>query len=109
VPVFDCLYVTNSEYTGPLPEHDKCFGKQRGGDSKGGTYNYHIKGWAKFYVSGYVFPGSREKSYVSKALPCDTSESCLSGWFLKGQLEASAILPPGGSDDFGTYAVLPAG
>lgn len=107
VPVFDCLYVTNFVYTGPKPDDSLCQGKTT--STVGGTYNYHIKGWAKFYLSGYVFPSDEQKSYVSKAFPCASSESCISGWFLTGELAADSISEPGGDTDFGTYAVVPAG
>lgn len=107
VPVFDCLFINNSEYTGPREGAGSC-----DGSGKGGTYNYHIAGWAKFYLSGYVFPGDggmKAPSYLTNNYPCSNSESCISGWFVKGALDATSIKPPGGPNDYGTYAVLPAG
>jgi hypothetical protein len=109
VPVFDCLFVSNTVYNGSVSGAGHC-----DGSGSGGKGNYHIAGWAKFYMSGYNFAGERAASYIpatntSSGFPCKNSESCISGWFLKGELQADAILPPGGSDDFGTYAVLPAG
>ena len=105
IPVFDCLVISNGVYNGAVPSDCN--------NGTGGTYNYHIAGWAKFYLSGYSFPGAREGSYISSTntssgYPCKNSESCVSGWFLKGQLDATTIVPPG-PNDFGTYAVLPAG
>jgi hypothetical protein len=110
VPVFDCLYVANVTYNGTRAAAPHC-----DGSGSGGTGNYHVAGWAKFYLSGYSFPGLRQKSYIAatntspQGYPCSNSESCISGWFLQGELQADAITAPGGSDDFGTYAVLPAG
>ncbi|WP_162164487.1 Tad domain-containing protein [Intrasporangium chromatireducens] len=110
IPVFDCLYKLNTTYNGPLPGNDVC-----DGSGSGGTYNYHVAGWARFYISGYSFPGVRSPSYIAatntspQGYPCTNSESCISGWFVKGELEADAILPPDGSSDYGSYAIVPAG
>jgi hypothetical protein len=103
IPVFDCLYITNSPYNGTVAAAPTCNG------GSGGTYNYHVVGWAKFYISGYNFAGVRAASYLTGSYPCPNSASCLSGWFVQGELQADAIVPPGGPGDFGTYAVLPAG
>jgi hypothetical protein len=110
VPVFDCLYIANTTYNGAVAGAGHC-----DGSGSGGTGNYHVAGWAKFYLSGYSFPGARSPSYISatntspQGYPCANNEVCISGWFLKGELQADAITAPGGLDDFGTYAVLPAG
>lgn len=103
IPVFDCLYISNTAYNGTVAAAPTCNG------GSGGTYNYHIVGWAKFYISGYVFPSMRQASYITGSNPCSNSETCLSGWFVKGELQATGIAPPGGAGDFGSYAVLPAG
>jgi hypothetical protein len=110
VPVFDCLFVSNSVYTGSVSGAGSC-----DGSGSGGTGNYHVAGWAKFYLSGFSFAGERKPSYIPatntspQGYPCKNNESCISGWFLAGELQADAITAPGGPDDFGTYAVLPAG
>lgn len=103
LPVFDCLFINNSAYTGTVAAAPRCDG------GSGGTYNYHIKGWAKFYLSGYMFPGLTSTSLVTGSKPCANNESCVSGWFLSGELHAKEITEPGGDNDYGTYAVLPAG
>jgi hypothetical protein len=42
--------------------------------------------------------------------PCTGGASCISGWFITGSLNATAISgPPSGSTNFGTFTVLPAG
>ncbi|WP_068402089.1 TadE/TadG family type IV pilus assembly protein [Kribbia dieselivorans] len=104
VPVFDCYYRSNNVYTGPVS------GATCNGGS-GGQHNYHIAGWAKFYLSGFSFPGGtvRQPSLLTGNYPCANNETCLSGWFLTGELQAEAISEPGGDNDYGTYAVLSAG
>lgn len=104
VPVFDCLFIDNSTYTGLVAGAGSC-----DGSGSGGTYNYHIAGWAAFYLSGYVFPSAQAPSYLTGLPPCSSSESCISGWFVKASLDANSIVAPGGANDYGTYAVVPAG
>jgi Flp pilus assembly protein TadG len=106
IPVFDCLVKDNNTptYTDITPLN--CNPSQAGGAKSW----YHIKGWATYYLSGYRAPSMTAASGASGAVPCSNPDSCLSGWFLNGQLAgASSITPPGGDTDFGTYAVLPAG
>ena len=110
LPIFDCVIRSGSLPTGPIPTAppaDVC--NQGNGNN---TY-YHIKGWAKFFLSGYKTGGSQEKaSPVTGNVPCSNGDRCLSGWFLDGVLVDG---PPSGlgvrprGNPFGTYTVVPAG
>jgi putative Flp pilus-assembly TadE/G-like protein len=106
LPVFDCI--TKS---GTIPSGSPAAGQDCTGAAGGGAKTwYHIKGWAKFYLSGYRIGGSDTAASVrSHTVPCGNPQRCLSGWFLKGTLDASSITAPGGDGDLGTYAILPAG
>ncbi len=76
---------------------------------------YHRAGYAAFYLSGYsiTIPSglpNKRKSLVSNQFPCSSSESCIAGWFVSGQLQSSYPAgPPSGSGYFGTYTINPAG
>ncbi|HET7398032.1 MAG TPA: pilus assembly protein TadG-related protein [Intrasporangium sp.] len=110
VPVFDCLIASSSQPVGPVPATANCDPTQQ--LSSGSNTWYHIAGWAKFYLSGYKLSGTGgtvANSLLTGNPPCTGGQRCLSGWFLKGSLDASTIVPPGGGSDFGTYTVLPAG
>lgn len=108
LPVFDCFVRSGSAPTGPPPTTSGAC--TDGGGSK--TWD-HIAGWAKFYLSGYDLPGLKHKSVLPgglKSCPGGGSSKCIFGWFLKGTLDdATSIVAPGGTNDFGTYQVLPAG
>jgi hypothetical protein len=48
---------------------------------------YHIKGYAAFYLTGYSIEGQyKERSLVTGNFPCNGSQSCISGFFVSGQL-----------------------
>jgi Flp pilus assembly protein TadG len=49
----------------------------------GATGEYHIVGYAAFYLTGYVFPGSTEKSLLTGNFPCGPPDHCISGVFTK--------------------------
>ena len=106
LPIFDCTSDTmpGTGVTG-LP----C------DTGNGSNAYYHRVGFASFYLSGYslnVTTGlpNKVKSLVSGNFPCNGSDRCISGWFLTGELSATAISgPPSGSGSFGTFAVVPAG
>ena len=107
LPVFDCV-----QPGGTAPTTSDVSTLSNCATGVNGTKAwYHIAGWAKFYVSGYKFPGNaNSRSSPNLGIPCNSNESCLSGWFVKGSLDATSIVPPGGGGtDFGTYTVLPAG
>lgn len=115
LPVFDCIMASSTAPVGdpptPTPANPHvCDPTQQ--QSSGNNTWYHLAGWAKFYVSGYYLSGSATSSgsVLSGGTTCSGSERCISGWFLTGALsDAPDIAPPGGDDDFGTYAVKPIG
>lgn len=114
IPVFVCTldYLPNrnaNEATDPC--------------NTGGGNNswYWSAGYAKFYLSGFsattaggasnrVRSVNPNNSIPNGQNPCSSSETCISGWFVSGALNAAAITgPPSGAGFFGTYAVVPAG
>jgi hypothetical protein len=108
VPVFDCT--ASYLYAGvpPVPGEDCTMGN-------GSNAWYHRAGYAAFYLSGYnvTVTGSlsnKHKSLVSNQFPCNGGESCISGWFVSGQLQSTYPSgPPSGGGFFGTYTINPAG
>lgn len=110
LPVFDCLIASQTQPVGPIPADANCDPTQR--DTNGNNTWYHIAGWAQFYLTGYKLSGNGSTvapSLLTGSVPCSGGSRCISGWYVKGSLDATAIVPPGGGTDFGTYAVLPAG
>ena len=56
---------------------------------------YHIKGYAAFYLTGYSINGPhRQRSLVTGAFPCGGSASCISGYFVGGQTTSGTIGGP---------------
>ncbi|GAA2159927.1 putative Flp pilus-assembly TadE/G-like protein [Humibacillus xanthopallidus] len=110
IPVYDCILQSMSVPTGPPPTGP---GACLGGPGAGGAKAYyHIAGWANFYLSGYKVgggPASERVSVRTGSLPCTGSVRCLSGWYVKGSLDATSIAPPSPGNDFGAFTVLPAG
>lgn len=106
LPIFDC---TNDTAPGVAPPVNGCT------TGAGNNAYYHRAGFAQFYLSGYSLnvTGSFDNfrnSLVSGKRPCNGADRCISGWFLSGELSATAISgPPGGPGFFGSYAVVPAG
>jgi Flp pilus assembly protein TadG len=50
---------------------------------------YRIKGFAAFYMTGYSINGpDKVKSLKTNTFPCGGSDSCISGYFVNGQLAA---------------------
>jgi hypothetical protein len=113
LPVYDC---THSSLPGSaaIPP--------AGGDCTMGTGSnsyYHMQGWAAFYLSGYSVTTSGgipnrirsvNPNVPNPGWPCGSSESCISGWFTSGTLNATTIAgPPGGPGSFGTTTVVSAG
>ncbi len=68
----------------------------------GSNGQYHIKGYAAFYLTGYsIAGGHKERSLVTNQFPCGGDDSCISGYFVDGQLspyEIAAVIggPPMG-------------
>jgi hypothetical protein len=112
LPVFDCIVASHGEPSGPPPTTPgACDPTQK--EAGGSKSWYHIQGWAKFYLSGYKFSGLSQSSILPgghNSCPGGGGSRCLFGWFLKGTLDnATSIVAPGGTTDFGAYSVLPAG
>jgi Flp pilus assembly protein TadG len=57
----------------------------------GANGSYHVSGFAAFYLTGYSFPSDRVTSVASGIRFCNSSQSCLYGWFTQ------ALAPTGGS------------
>lgn len=56
----------------------------------GSNGQYHIRGFAAFYLTGYSINGQyKENSLISNKPPCGGSDSCISGFFVTGQLTTS--------------------
>ena len=72
-----------------LPVFDEATGTGSGGQ-------YHIKGFAAFYLDGYDLPGAGSKKPNGGVTQCKGSDKCIYGWFTQG-------LASGGSIGTGTY------
>jgi Flp pilus assembly protein TadG len=57
----------------------------------GSNGSYHISGFAAFFLTGYSFPSDKVASIASGTKLCNSSQSCVYGWFTK------ALAPVGGS------------
>lgn len=105
LPIFDCLVKSASLPTGDISGYPDCTGATGGGSN---SY-YHVAGWAKFYISGYKVGGSQQAaSLLTGTVPCSGGDRCLSGWYVTGTLSGAPSVLPGGNN-FGAYAVVPAG
>jgi hypothetical protein len=47
----------------------------------GANGEYHIVGYAAFYLTGYRFPSAQARSLVTNTFPCGGSDHCISGFF----------------------------
>jgi len=103
IPVFDCM----SASTAPITSTTDCTGAAAAGSHT----NYHIAGYAAFYVSGWHFSSSSVGSIrPPNTAPCPGSGRCLTGWFLEGLMNNVPPAPPTSTTpDFGPKVVLPAG
>lgn len=110
LPVFDCIVKSTGAPSGAPPTTPGACDPSKK-QSSGNNSWYHIAGWAKFYLSGYKLSGNGQSSNLPGSnASCSGGDRCLFGWFLKGTLDdATSIVAPGGTNDFGTYQVLPAG
>jgi hypothetical protein len=59
----------------------------------GSNGQYHIKGFAAFYLSGYVLPGAHPTTVnpPGTVTKCKGTDKCIYGWFTQG------LTPTGGS------------
>jgi Flp pilus assembly protein TadG len=106
VPIFNCTADAQPSTEPPVGD---CL------QGNGSNAWFHRQGYAAFYLSGYhittagAIPNQRA-SLVSGSVPCSGGNSCISGWFVSDSLSATSISgPPGGVNDFGSIAILPAG
>ncbi len=107
LPIFDCLVKQGTPPTGPITGYSDCTGAGAGGAN---SY-YHIKGWAKFYLTGYKVGGSQQAASLrSGSVPCSGGDRCISGWYVSGTLSgAGTPSPPTPGSSFGANVVAPAG
>jgi hypothetical protein len=109
IPMFDCTYRSVSGAPTMTPDQLRALGATCTEGTGNNTY-YHVKGWAKFFVSGYRLTGGQTaNSYVTGAAPCSGGDRCLSGWFVEGVLRDATSITGGSGTGFGSYVVLPAG
>lgn len=113
IPIFDCLVGDAALAVGDPPTTPVGVCDPTKPDTSGNNTWYHLAGWAKFYVSGYSFPGNTSGgSSLPGGYNCSGSEKCLTGWFVTGTIsDAPSIAPPGDplDGDFGVVAIKPAG
>lgn len=110
LPIFDCLVKSATLPTGGISGYPDCTGASGGGSN---SY-YHIKGWAKFYLTGYKIGGGggvqQAASLLTGTLPCNGGDRCISGWYVTGTLVgAGTPVPPTPDNSFGANVVVPAG
>lgn len=95
IPLFDCVAAS----TDPITNSTNC--------KDGGQANYHITGYATFYLTGWQFDGGGgyDRSIADNHKLCDVpsgnSGRCLSGWFMRGAIGVGEI-DDTGPPDFGT-------
>jgi len=115
LPVFDCV----ATGTVTVPPSLIIYSGSPCNVGNGNNTWYHIQGYAKFYLSGYKIGGGPSDTaprlnYPAASVesprkpdPCAGSDRCISGWFLQGLVEASAIpapIPPSGPS-LGAYQI----
>ena len=66
-----------------LPVYDQTTGN--------GSGQFHVSGFAAFFLTGYRFPGRQAGSIASGNRYCSPLQSCVYGWFTQ------ALAPPGGA------------
>jgi Flp pilus assembly protein TadG len=106
LPVFDCTDDALPALAGIPPA-----GNANCDQGNGSNAWFHRQGYAYFYLSGYSLTTAggvpnKVKSVNPNfnAFPCSSSESCISGWFVQGELKDAPLGDPlGGAGDFGTY------
>lgn len=108
LPIFDCVTDT---VVSPITSSTNCTTAAHGNAST----NYHISGYAAFYLSGWRFSGTTVGSIRPPLTPPDcpgtgSSGRCLVGWFVN---KLVTDLPPAPPDDttplFGPTIVKAAG
>ena len=104
LPVFDCTHIgpISGPVPDPLPNPTWCE------TGNGNTTYYHLKGWARFYLSGFHLPSDDKVSPASGSLPCSGGDRCISGWFLQGLVDAPIKITTPDSN-FGVKGIMPVG
>ena len=104
LPVFDCTHIgpISGPVPDPLPDPTWCE------TGNGNTTYYHLKGWARFYLSGFHLPSDDKVSPASGSLPCSGGDRCISGWFLQGLVDAPIKITTPDSN-FGVKGIMPVG
>jgi len=105
LPVFDCTAVSLPTTSAVPPPAGTCT------DGNGSNAWFHRQGYAYFYLSGYSVTTAAGISNQVKSVnpnfgqyPCTGGNSCISGWFVRGELKDAPLADPlGGAGDFGTY------
>jgi len=97
IPLFDCVAAS----TDPITNLTDC--------KDGGQANYHITGYATFYLTGWQFDGGGyDRSIADNHKLCDVpsgnSGRCLSGWFMRGAIGVGELVDAG-PPDFGTSVI----
>lgn len=81
---------------------------------------YHLDGFAAFYITGYEFPGAPPKIEAIAGHPgpdakneCEAESNnkkfCLYGWFLGDYVDGSGSIDTGGGSDYGAITIQPMG
>ncbi|KGN32349.1 hypothetical protein N802_18465 [Knoellia sinensis KCTC 19936] len=79
------------------------------GQGSGQTW-YYVKGWAKFYLSGYKVSGTGHRINGGTESCNGGGSRCLAGWFVSGVINTDTVVAPvPGDNDFGSIGVVPAG
>ncbi len=107
MPIFNCMasYGTQTETWVRANDPKHCLGGQ------GSNIYYHIVGWGKFYIAAVKVSGGSPVSAIPGYQPCNGSQRCVAGWFLKGSLDdAPEVVPPSPTNPgYGTSTALMAG
>ena len=109
LPVFDCTVTSAGAPTYTPTPSTACT------QGAGSNTWYHIQGYAKFFLSGYKVGGGpsdeagRTNPLATPSVPCSGSDRCLSGWFLKGLVDAPPAATPLGGPSLGAYSIKLAG
>ena len=105
LPVFDCTVTSAGAPTYTPTPSTACT------QGAGSNTWYHVQGYAKFFLSGYKTGGGpsdtqARSQFVTPQEPCSGNDRCLSGWFLKGLVDAPPAPPaPPGAPSLGAYSI----
>ena len=104
IPVYDCMADHDMGDVAPVEGQD-CYPST----ATGQHVWYHLAGYAKFYLTGYVLAGGTSKSVITGTQPCTSSQKCLSGFFLKGLVPQAEISTDPTTPSFGLDTIQMAG